>query len=99
MITLNIKSDREFIISGHALYDDFGKDIVCAAVSSIVTTTINGVISIDENAIIYNYEKEALTIKIKKQDLIINKLVNNMLDMIKELSNQYPNNIKINDRR
>ena len=31
-------------IKGHAFYDTYGKDIVCAAVSSIVTTTINDIL-------------------------------------------------------
>ena len=32
---------KEITIKGHALYDDFGKDIVCAAVSSTVITSVN----------------------------------------------------------
>lgn len=35
-----------FKISGHALYDDFGKDIVCAAVSSAVELTANTITEI-----------------------------------------------------
>ena len=40
MIKVNIKNNI-IIITGHAGYDDFGKDIVCASVSSIVITSIN----------------------------------------------------------
>ena len=32
---------KEILFKGHALYSDYGKDIVCAAISSIVITTIN----------------------------------------------------------
>ena len=32
-----------FDLSGHAGYDDLGKDIVCAAVSSIVINTVNSI--------------------------------------------------------
>ena len=32
---------QKVTILGHALYDDYGKDIVCSAASSIVTTTVN----------------------------------------------------------
>lgn len=32
---------RETTVSGHALYDDYGKDIVCAAVSAVVINLIN----------------------------------------------------------
>ena len=34
-----------FVVKGHACYEDFGKDIVCSAVSALVINTIN---SIDE---------------------------------------------------
>ena len=40
---------KKIIIGGHALYDDFGKDIVCAAVSSTVITSINSSLLIDSN--------------------------------------------------
>ena len=49
------KKENIIEITGHSGYDTLGKDIVCSAVSSIVTTTINGIISIDEKAINYKY--------------------------------------------
>ena len=38
-------------INGHAMFDDYGKDIVCAAVSSIVITSINGILRLNDKAI------------------------------------------------
>ena len=38
---------REISISGHADYDEYGNDIVCAAVSSTVITTVNGIMKYD----------------------------------------------------
>ena len=35
-----------FSISGHAGYDDYGHDIVCASVSSAVQLTVNGITEI-----------------------------------------------------
>jgi len=32
-----------FQLSGHALYSEYGKDIVCAAVSALVINTINSI--------------------------------------------------------
>ena len=51
MIKVNLKEKDKIVITGHAGYDDYGKDIVCASVSSIVITTINAIIDIDDNAI------------------------------------------------
>ena len=39
---------KEIIITGHANYDSYGKDIVCSSVSSIVVTTVNAIISLDK---------------------------------------------------
>lgn len=50
MIKIKVKKDEEIIreisINGHALYDDYGKDIVCASVSSIVITTVNAILRV-----------------------------------------------------
>ena len=53
MIKVELK-DNLITIKGHAGYDDKGKDIVCASVSSIVITTINGIIEINPDAIDYS---------------------------------------------
>ena len=84
------------LITGHALYADYGKDIVCSAVSSIVITTINGIISIDENAIKYE-EHNGIKIQVVKEDIITLKLIDNMMILLKELSEKYPKNIKIKE--
>jgi len=88
---------KEIEIKGHALYDDYGKDIVCSAVSSIVITTVNGIISIDEDAILYQVSDGKIVIKIKKDDEITTKLIDNMIDLLKKLSSDYPDNIKIEE--
>ena len=47
MITIK-RNNNKIVISGHALYDEYGKDIVCASVSSIIYTTINGILNLIE---------------------------------------------------
>lgn len=37
------QSFKSLKISGHANYDDYGKDLVCAGVSSIITGGINSI--------------------------------------------------------
>lgn len=96
MIKVFIKKN-EIEIKGHSNYDTLGKDIVCSAVSSIVTTTINGIISIDEEAISYEYQNDTMTIVIRKSDEITVKLTNNMIDLLKSLSKDYPKNIIVKE--
>lgn len=92
-----IKEKNKIIIKGHALYDDYGKDIVCASVSSVCICTVNGILSIDETAIDVNMEQNKLTIIINSLDSVTTKLIDNMLNCFEELEKQYPNNIKIID--
>ena len=83
------------IISGHAMYDDYGKDIVCASVSSILTTTVNGMLRIDEQSISYKQSEGFVEVNILNNEEITKKLILNMLDLFKELKQNYPKNIKI----
>lgn len=98
MIKVHVKKNDNQIdnieITGHANYADLGKDIVCAAVSSIVITSLNGIISLDDKSIEYSGN---INIKNIKMDYITNKLLNNMLNMLIELSNDYPKNIQIRE--
>ena len=99
MITVKVVKEnakyRKITILGHAMYDDYGKDIVCSACSSIVTTTVNGILSIDSNSISYLVSKKGMTIDVKSDDRITQTLINNMISLLKELSGNYPENIEI----
>jgi len=94
MIKVSIKKD-EITIKGHSGYSEEGSDIVCASVSSICITTVNALLSIDEGCIDYTESDGFLNIKIKKTDDVINKLINNMINLLKELEKQYKNYIEI----
>lgn len=87
-------NDKVIKISGHANYDNYGNDIVCASVSSIVYTTINGLLNVDNKSIKYIDDKDII-IEILKNDNITNILIKNMLALLKDLEKQYPKNIKI----
>lgn len=94
MIKINVNKDK-IIFKGHALYDDKGKDIVCSAVSSIMITSINGINSLRENSLSINNDKDEFIININKHDEIIDGLIINMIDLLKELEIDYPKNIEI----
>ncbi len=94
MIKVVIKP-KQIEISGHAMFADYGNDIVCAAASSIVITTVNGILSLDKNSLKYTLNDDGLKVDILKDDEIYNKLILNMINLLKELSNQYKKNIQI----
>ena len=82
-------------ISGHANYDVYGKDIVCASVSSIITTIVNSIMNIDNDSITYSDDGNVITIVKVNSNEVVDKLLNTMIDMLKDLENQYSKNIKI----
>lgn len=96
---IKVKVSKDIIsITGHANYAEYGKDIVCASVSSVVMTSIEGISIINESALDANQVKDNLIIKINLHDDIIDKLITNMFNCLKEIEKQYPKNIKITNR-
>ena len=86
---------KKITILGHALYDDYGKDIVCAAASSIVTTTVNSILALDKGSLSYMISKKGMTVNVKNDDSTTQILVGNMVSLLKELEKNYPANIEV----
>lgn len=82
-------------ISGHANYSESGSDIVCASVSSIVYTTVNALLRINENSLDFSDNKKEMRIEIKSEDKITKDLIDNMIFLLTDLSKDYPKNIKV----
>ena len=99
MIKVVIEKDKDNFksvsILGHAMYADYGKDIVCAAASSIATTTINGILSLNKESLKYDVSKEGLVITINSNDKNTQLLIENMINLLKELESEYPTNIEV----
>ena len=99
MIKIKINYDNDFIkdfkISGHALYDEHGKDIVCASVSSIVITSINLALKLNDKSLDVVQKEGLIDAKVLVNDEIINTVLLNMKDMLEELSKDYERYVKI----
>ena len=80
---------KKISILGHAMYDDYGKDIVCSACSSIVTTTVNGVLALQKGSLSYMIGKKGMTIDVKSEDETTQILIHNMVRLLKELEGNY----------
>ena len=100
MIVIDVKRKDDVVnyikISGHADYAEEGFDIVCASVSCITITTVNALISIDEDCLLYTESDGLLEVGFLKHDKIIDKLIDNMLSLLENLSLDYKEYIKIN---
>ena len=86
---------KKVTLLGHAMYDDYGKDIVCSACSSIVTTTVNGILSLNNESLNYQVSKKGMTIEVKSNDKTTQILIDNMISLLKELEGNYPENIEV----
>ena len=95
MITVTI-TENGLTIDGHAGYAEIGKDIVCAAVSSTVITTINILLSLDNQSISYN-DSRGLIIEVLKNDMTTKKIINVLISNLYELEKAYPKNIQIKE--
>ena len=98
MIKVTIKETdciEKIEIKGHANYSEYGSDIVCASVSSMCITTVNAMIKIDNNAIEYKEDEGYLLINIKKHSDTVDKLINNLIDLLEELKSNYQKYIEI----
>ncbi len=98
MVTVLVdKNKKEIRLVGHSGFDIKGKDIVCSAISSIVITSINAILMFDKDYIEYQENKDLFIIKIKQNNQITSNLITNMLNLLKDLEKDYPNNIKIKE--
>ena len=99
MIQVRIEKEnakyKKIKIIGHAMYDDYGKDIVCAGVSSVIITSVNAILTFNKNYLIYSNKEDLFTIKVLEHNDIVDNILLNMVNMLVEIENNYPKNIKI----
>lgn len=86
----------KIIITGHANYADYGKDIVCAAVSSTVITTVNILLSLDDKSINYSQNSD-LVIEVLKNSDTVSKIINVLISNLSQLEKAYPKNLKLEE--
>lgn len=94
-ITKNGNYIKKITFKGHADYADYGKDIVCAAVSATMLCTVNAILSLNEKAISFVYEKDLNVVNVLSFDDVTVKLIDNMIRCFESLEKQYPKNIEI----
>ena len=101
MIRVLVKKKKEsfveICVQGHAMYDDYGKDIVCAGASTIFITTVNAILRFNDKAIVVEQKKDLVCLKVLRTSEIIKTLLDNMIDLFSELSLKYPKNITIRE--
>lgn len=99
MIRIKVKEQnnniKEINFTGHAGYDNLGKDIVCASVSSIFYCSINACYLFEENSLEVFSGENKQKIVVQSENENIQKILINMLNCLKSLEKSYPKNIRI----
>jgi uncharacterized protein YsxB (DUF464 family) len=110
MTTIIIKRDNEDIIcvecSNHTGFADFGKDIVCAGVSSITQTAVLGIKELTNLKHSFKIDEKTGYLKLELFDIEKSSadfcnaqvILKTMLLGIKNLQEQYPKYIKLEDK-
>ena len=84
------KLDKELRIEGHTLPD------VCSAVSSITTTIANCFHELcNEDEYEYELKSGCFIIKVLKETPITNKLYDILVTELKDLSDDFPDNVEV----
>ena len=98
MIKVKVEKEKGYFkkisILGHAMYDEYGKDIVCSAVSAISIGALNALRNIENYAIT---QKEGLVIIESKNESSYedNIILQTMLTQLKTIEQSYPKFIQI----
>ena len=84
-----------FSVSGHAGYEDSGKDIVCAAVTSAVQLTANGITEILHFPADVSVSENAVTLQTQSPDQETENFLKAFQLQLEVLEEQYPSFIQI----
>lgn len=87
---------QSFKIIGHADYADYGYDIVCSGITTAVFTSL-GLIKkyLNENEYDYQELDGTITLNFKETNHIVDDIIENLIEVLKNIERQYPKNLKI----
>lgn len=99
MISVNILKNKgkysKIELYGHAEFDDYGKDIVCAAVSALVVNCANSIENFTDDLILSETHEDGTTEILLKENISHDTelLIDSMLFGLKEINKTYGNKV------
>ena len=94
----NDKKPYAFRISGHAEYGNYGEDIVCSGITTATFTTLNlldKLLKQEDYTLIQDEDTGLIDFKLNKTDDLSLLIIQNLLDILINIEEQYPQNLKI----
>lgn len=86
---------KGFLVFGHANFKEFGKDIVCAGISSCVFMCCNAILEIAKKSTIVLKREGKISLKTNSESLIVQAFLNALKNHLTLLKDQYEENIKL----
>ena len=90
---------REVTVKGHSGYAKFGKDIVCAAVSSVTQTALMGIIKFSSSKVDYvadeGFIRFSVPDSIGEERIRIDAVTETMLTGLKDIESGYGSYVKV----
>lgn len=86
---------NKIVVTGHAEYDNTGKDLVCAGVSSIIFGGMNALDAIDNNQLEFEVLKNKVSVIVLSYNEDIQKLLKMLIIQLETIENSYKEHIKI----
>lgn len=89
---------KEVTLTGHALFSEYGTDIVCASVSSMAVFAANACTEIDSSVEVF-IDEEVGFLKIKVNEYLesIDTVLKVLQVMLEDLEEEYPKYISVNN--
>lgn len=90
-----IRSSSEIKIKGHAGYDEPGKDIVCAGVSTLVQTLVQSIGELTSDKIQYSMSPGTVDIRFRNLSERAQALTDSFFVGIRMIADEYPENVQL----
>ena len=90
-----IRLNGEIKIKGHAGYDEPGKDIVCAGVSTLVQTLIQSIEELTSDKIQYSMSPGTVDIRFRNLSERAQALTDSFFVGIRLIASEYPDNVEL----
>lgn len=95
MIEISINTEQ-LLIKGHAGYAEYGKDIVCSAVSALFLTLLKSIQSFTDDKLEYSIGDNESYLKIRDLSEESKLLFDSFFIGLCMISQEYPENVSIN---
>ncbi len=88
---------KGFLITGHANFSEYGRDVVCAGVSSAVSMCCNGVLQLTDEKIFVVKKAGMVELKTNSKEKVVQSFLQALRMQICVLKKDYEKNIEFKE--